>query len=486
MSCTRRFALKLIAGVTGVCEAGAEASPVVAIVRRDPEAPPAGLRPGWSCFSVRPGRRGGALLRFPKGVAGPARLRLTVAFDARQNIRLRATSAKTKQELGYLDIRFAYPFQPFDLQMNPAQAESAAAEGVELAMVEGSAPLWFFRETPPEFSPCLEPHLRPDTVPGAGAFAEALLSAAIAQPFGWMEGCVLDGLQQRATRLRSERDRDALAWHLRIYFDGRKLPRYAPHLETPVRHGSEGLLPFAILAKHDAAHPSVEGMLEFCELAADAEGVIRDGKVTTAEGCYTLAYPLAALSTARDDSRLRDLAIKQLLHRIERLASPGVLYLRATDKGEKTFPNWARGLAWFALGIVRTLQELPPGEAPRAVQEAFRWCAELAMKWQTPCGLWNCFIDQPETGVESSGSAGIATALAAGAHLLPDPARALRAARAAHSQLMSRYLVPGGFLCAVSQANRDGERLQRNGYRVIGHFGAGLLAQLDALVQASC
>jgi rhamnogalacturonyl hydrolase YesR len=106
------------------------------------------------------------------------------------------------------------------------------------------------------------------------------------------------------------------------------------------------------------------------------------------------------------------------------------------------------------------------------------------MKWQNRQGLWHCFIDQPETGVETSGSAGIAAALAAGARLLPNPPRAVRAARAAHRELLRRHLVAGGFLGGASQANRDGERLQRSGYRVIAHYGAGLLAQLDAHVRS--
>lgn len=296
----------------------------------------------------------------------------------------------------------------------------------------------------------------------------------------------MDGFEQRLALLRPKSDKTALDWHLQAYFDHRETPRYVPHTETAVRHGSEGLLPFAVLAKHNPAHPSFGGMLDFCNRAAAAGGgVIRDGHTTTAEGCYTLAYPLAVLGMVRDDRRLRELAVTQLLHRIERLAASDILYLRTADDGTRTFPNWARGVAWFALGLIRTMDALPPRETPAPVREAFLWCAELALKWQDPNGLWNCFIDQPETGVETSGSAGIAAALAAGARLLPNPDRAIRAARATHRELMSKYLVPGGFLGAASQANRDGERLQRNGYRVIGHYGAGLLAQLDAQIRTN-
>ncbi|MCS6953271.1 MAG: glycoside hydrolase family 88 protein [Bryobacterales bacterium] len=423
-------------------------------------------------------------LRWQQGVAGPARLRLTVAFDARENARLLVRESSRGDVLGEFDIRFAYPFQPFDLELTERQAEAAAEQGVTLELVEGFGPLWFFSGAPSEVGGSLLPHLRRNVYPSESCFTEAIRSLAAAQPFGWMEGCVMDGLHQRARLLRSQTDRIALERHIQAYFDHRDTPRYVPHTDAPVRHGSEGLLPFAVLAQYDRSHPSFQGMLEFCQTAA-VSGVIRDGQVTTAEGCYTLAYPLAVLGVVRDDHRLRDLAVGQLLHRIERLVGRGVLYLRAADTGARTFPNWARGLAWFALGIIRTVDALPAEEVPPPVIEAFRWCAELALKWQHPTGLWSCFIDQPETGIEASGSAGIAAALTVGARLLPDPARALRAARAAHGALLSRHLVPGGFLGTVSQANRDGERLQRSGYRVIGHFGAGLLAQLDAALRVS-
>lgn len=483
MEITRRAAFKLAGGALAGYAAVAETAGA-SLVRAAEAEPPEAMRDGWSAFCLRPGRDGKATLAWKTGVAGAARLRLTVAFDARENIRLRATTARTGEALGRFDIRFAYPFQPFDLQLTARQVEQVISQGVELEMERGAGPLWLFREAPPEFGGLLGPHLRSSRPAAAESFAEALASPAVAQPFGWMEGCVLDGLEQRLIYRRTQREEAALAWHLQAFFDTRQMPRYVPHTEAPVSHGAEGLLPFAALAKHNAAHPAFEAMLEFCDRAAAATGgIIRDGRTTTAEGCYTVAYPLAVLGVATDDRRLRELAVKQLLHRIERLAGLNTLYLRAADDGARTFPNWARGVAWFALGLIRTANALPPAEVSAKVREAFAWCAELALRWQDPRGLWSCFLDQPETGVDSSGSAGIAAALAAGARLLPQPARFIRAARAAHRELMSRYLVPGGFLGSASQANRDGERLQRHGYRVIAHYGAGLLAQLDAALK---
>ena len=42
------------------------------------------------------------------------------------------------------------------------------------------------------------------------------------------------------------------------------------------------------------------------------------------------------------------------------------------------------------------------------------------------------------------------------------------------------YVTPDGFLTGVAQSNAGGEQLQREGYRVIAQFGAGLTGQLIA------
>ncbi|MCS7026017.1 MAG: glycoside hydrolase family 88 protein [Bryobacteraceae bacterium] len=478
---------EVVTALGGFCLGGFQhrsSGSVATILARAAAEPPEAVRKGWSCFCLLPGPAGRASLQWKDG-SGPARLRITVAFDARENLRLAVVTSKANEPVGWFDIRFAYPFQPFDLPLSARQVDRALAEGLDLILEQGSRPLWLVAEAPSRLASLLPPHFQQEKRVTASDFRQALLSPALAQPFGWMEGCVLDGLQQRWALLRSVQDQRALEWHFQTFFDQQRMPRYVPHAEAPVRHGSEGLLPFAVLARHHPAHPSFDGMLEFCLRSASANGgVIVDGDVTSAEGCYTLAYPLAVLGSVRDDPSLRALAVRQLEHRVKQLAAGDTIYLRARRNGERTFANWARGLAWFALGLVRTLQELREEEIPSELRSALIWCLELAMKWQSRNGLWHCFLDQPETQVETSGSAGIAAALAAGARWLRAPSRAVRAARAAHRELLSRHLLPGGFLGGASQANRDGERLQRSGYRVIAHFGAGLLAQLDAHLQA--
>ncbi len=188
MDITRRQALAMLAcaGATPA-QAGARwaAAEVEARVRA---APPERLRPGWSVFCLQPGSRHGARLRWSRGLAGPARLRITVAFDARENLRVRARTLRSRTWLGVFDVRFAYPLQPFELPLSGQQTELASGEGVELTLVDGRGPLWLFgAETPEEFG-LLGPHLHSDDTAGAAAFEQALESLAVAQPFGWMEG----------------------------------------------------------------------------------------------------------------------------------------------------------------------------------------------------------------------------------------------------------------------------------------------------------
>ncbi|MDF2963584.1 MAG: hypothetical protein K0S39_5319 [Paenibacillus sp.] len=57
----------------------------------------------------------------------------------------------------------------------------------------------------------------------------------------------------------------------------------------------------------------------------------------------------------------------------------------------------------------------------REIEEELCRMAQVAFSWKQPEGLWTCFLDEPETGIDTSGSAGIAAALALGARhdLLP-------------------------------------------------------------------
>ncbi len=99
------------------------------------------------------------------------------------------------------------------------------------------------------------------------------------------------------------------------------------------------------------------------------------------------------------------------------------------------------------------------------------------LPYRQPDSLWTCFVDDPSTGPETSGSAGIAAAVAKAVKLKLAPTSALAASRETWVALTS-YLAPDGFLRGVSQSNRGGEPLQRSGYRVISPMAMGLMGQL--------
>lgn len=188
---------------------------------------------------------------------------------------------------------------------------------------------------------------------------------------------------------------------------------------------------------------------------------------------------MAVVARQRRDERLARLAVEQLRLRRDRLIIEQDIYQSISPDGTRTGRNWARGVAWYALGLTRTLAVLGREGGVEDLRTEARRVAKWAMRHQQPNGLWTCFLDEPETGAETSGSAGIAAALAigAGSGLLPADARAaaVKAFAALHG-----HLTPDGFLAGVAQANKGGEALQRGGYRVILQAGMGLMAQLAA------
>jgi rhamnogalacturonyl hydrolase YesR len=105
--------------------------------------------------------------------------------------------------------------------------------------------------------------------------------------------------------------------------------------------------------------------------------------------------------------------------------------------------------------------------------------AELAAKYQDYSGLWHCFWDRQESGLETSGSAGVAAAFAIGARIGLLDASFLTRARLTWNALHS-YMSPDGLLTGVAQTNQGGEELQMSGYRTIFPMGMGLVAQLGA------
>ncbi len=242
--------------------------------------------------------------------------------------------------------------------------------------------------------------------------------------------------------------------------------------------GIESTLPNAVIAKLNPEHPVLQKTVRFWLRRQQAGGLIQDGDMTSAEGAYTVAYPLMVIGMKRRDQALIDKAIKQIRLRQRRLIHKGDCYLRYLANGERSFRNWARGVAWYSLGLVRTLDELNGSSEVPDLHEELNRLAEWVASYQLENGLWSCFLDQ-EVAVDTSGSAGIAAALAIAVKKGLLPSKYSEVAQKTMTGLSS-YLTPDGMLSGVAQSNRGGAALQQSDYRVISQMGMGLMAQLSA------
>lgn len=142
------------------------------------------------------------------------------------------------------------------------------------------------------------------------------------------------------------------------------------------------------------------------------------------------------------------------------------------------------------LGLARTLRVLHEydelARMPQAIRvrinelkEELVRIADVIIGHQSEQGLWYVYVDEPQTGVKTSGSAAIAASLAIGVQLGILGDSSLAVSKRARNALTS-YLTEDGFLHGVAQNNKAGEELQRSGYRVLSQMATGLAAQLDA------
>jgi rhamnogalacturonyl hydrolase YesR len=135
------------------------------------------------------------------------------------------------------------------------------------------------------------------------------------------------------------------------------------------------------------------------------------------------------------------------------------------------------------LGIVRTLEVIPEDMDTEDLRKEFARISAQALQWQRADGLWSCFLDEADVLVDTSGSAGIAAAMATGIRLGILDSDKYTLCRKTWDGLQ-RYLTPDGLLTGIGQSNRGGGTLQRSDYRVMLSMGAGLAGQLYANLQS--
>lgn len=433
---------------------------------------------------------------------GRATLRITSATDVRENVEVTVKTAVSGKLVGTFDLRFAMYLQPFELPVPAADVPAVLSEGVTLTMTRGTKPFWFFgAETGPKSAPtAYQPHLlvyqehHADEATTAGSpdrWQDRLLSLDSVQTFGWMEGCVMDGLYELsrtgrsagAAPAKSVKAKTVLQKHLDLFFANNSLV-YA-NLNNRKAVGTintvESILPFALLAQTNPGHPLLQTAVQFCEAHANADGVIADGtgpnRVLKTEECYTVSYPLAVLSKTLNRPDLAQLAIKTLQARVQLLVKGTGIFQRGTEQGIPVFENWSRGVVWYLLGLAKTLAHLPATAETEPLKATLQTAVNNVLAYQQPNGLWYCFMHQPETGYETSGTAGIAAALTYGVQKNLLPRTVLTAVERAKNGLAT-YLTPDGYLTGTAQGNKGGDDLQRGGFRVISPYTLGFLAHL--------
>jgi rhamnogalacturonyl hydrolase YesR len=448
----------------------------------------------WETIAIPSGGTSNVHLKFAhpgeERLAGTMlRIRLTLAEKVLGRTVIHAVLPQSGERIASFDIRYGYRMQIFEAPISSEDMRNVTIEGVSLVIEEGESAKIVGCMKNGEHT-VFTPHLLiGDMAPSIPMFLRHLTGSTAFHPTGWMEGCVLDGMHDIYASTSSQAIFRAIQQHLEAYLHKKKMsPQKAgPRVVNGKIVGDvvEEHLPLAVLSRLVPDHPTIFAAIDFWNAHKQEDSAIFDNetRTITTEGAYTVAYPMAVIAHIRQNEALADLSLKQLLSRRDHLTDANAIYLRRNmDTRATSFRNWNRGNAWYMLGWIKTLvslQHVLPDIALEEASQEFRRVAELAAKYQDYSGLWHCFWDRQESGLETSGSAGVAAAFAIGARIGLLDASFLTRARLTWNALHS-YMSPDGLLTGVAQTNQGGEELQMSGYRTIFPMGMGLVAQLGA------
>lgn len=111
------------------------------------------------------------------------------------------------------------------------------------------------------------------------------------------------------------------------------------------------------------------------------------------------------------DRKYIDRAAKEMVLYLDELQRPNGLFYHAPDVPF----YWGRGNGWMAAGMSELLRYLPKDnkDRPRILQ-GYQTMMKSLKNYQTPAGMWNQLIDDPECWAETSGSAMFAYAMITG------------------------------------------------------------------------
>jgi unsaturated rhamnogalacturonyl hydrolase len=436
---------------------------------------------GWPAIGISPGE---SIRLKPTKKLNDTNLwmRVSIAQEIWDKKILHVSIPGSDVKLGVVDIRFSSVLVPYEVELPGKFARLINKHGLDLTL-ESKTPIWIFNEPAIGIdNSAFLPHIlsSPKQKGTVDDFLGCLMSVNSVQAFGWREGTVLDGLWQIYSQKGEARALEAIKQHLKLFLDKNQNLVYETSQSTPKDNqidGIESTIPFATLARIYPEHPIIQTVLNAWGKYTKPNGMVIDGQMISAEGCYTVAYPMAVLAKILRRDDLKKNALEQLRHRFV-LMDSGQLYLRSKD-GIRTYQNWARGAAWFLLGFARTISELKDEIQDQLIIDKFREGISIALSMQREDGLWSCFMHERNSLPDTSGSAGIAAAIVVGIQngYLPEFYKE-PVSRCWKS--MQNYLTPDGFLKGVAQDNRGGLELQQGEYRVIAQMGMGFMAQLYA------
>ena len=489
----QRTAGTLMAGATVSLQASGSgkvyARHLPAIVTGGPELRvPEGLRLpfGWEAASVAEGSLEPLILKWPDlpATVTPSHFRITAALDERDEKQVEVILPDSGRIIGIMELRFFSQFQIHEMPLTPQDVRAIRTEGLALRLIKGSDfEILIDGEGLPD---ALKPHLMiPGTADPRSEYFRRMGSLASLQQFGWMEGCVLDGLLDLSTLPGHADLRQVARDHLALYIRNNQLvyddPRSRP--SDGKIDGIESTLPFAALAQLEPDSPLLDLVIAFWKKRTTESGAVQDGSSLSSEGAYTIGYPMATIARIRHSEDLMQQALTQVRIRQKHLFNGNTFWRTFNDGTHLGNRNWARGVAWQILGLAKTLGVAGSRKDVEDLIESFRDLAAWISSFQREDGLWSVFIDEQHLAPDTAGSAGIATALALGVnHGWLDSAYRSKAQSTLEG--LTGYLTADGFLGGVSQSNKGGEGLQRGNYRTIFQMGMGLKGQLITALES--
>lgn len=382
---------------------------LVATIASQPDLPvPMGKRTPfeWKSATVASANQPPLVLAWPDFpvAAVPTAFRITVGLDERDKKTVEVFLPNSHRIVGTMELWFVSQFQPYELPLTERDIADIRQEGVGLRLTKGSDLEILVGGD--DLPAALRPHLLlPGTTTPTEEFFARMNSLACVQQFGWMEGCVLDGLLDLADIPQHAAMKAMAQEHLSLFCKNERLV-YENHVCAPSDgkiYGIEGTLPFAALARTRPHSPLLELAVRFWQSRKQSSGSIQDGDSMSSEGSYTVGYALAEVAKTWRSEELMQLALTQVRLRQAELFDGKTFWRTINSNGNRGNRNWARGIAWQILGLVRTLAVAQDRSDNADLSNALKQFAGWVIALQRNDGLWSVFADDPSLTPDAAG-----------------------------------------------------------------------------------